>query len=160
MNKRLLIVEKFIQLMVNSGHKFQFIRSIIQQAITKYLYMVRRSKLDINDDKFQPLYRPPEYRSAERIMQKYVEAHIWFKRLDLGDEHRHTWKYRIKSKTTRNNRTVRSVGNIVRKLNERNEYYNIKKKKYAEFQIRTRNDNSHLCSTVVWRGAHRHDYDS
>ena len=40
MNKKLLIVEKFIQLMVNSGHKFQLIRSIIQQDLTRYLYMV------------------------------------------------------------------------------------------------------------------------
>ena len=138
MNKRLLIVEKFIQLMVNSGHKFQFIRSIVQQAITKYLYMVRRSKLDSNDDKFQPLYRPPEYRSAERIMQKHVEAHIWFKRLDLGDEHRQSWKYRIKSKTTRNNRTENSVGNIISKLNEKNEhYYNKKNKLNFRFERET-----------------------
>ena len=98
MDRRLLIVERFIQLLVNSGHKYAFIRSIIQQAITKYIYMVQRSRLKKSDEKYQPLYRPPELKAAERIMCKYVCAHIWFKNLDLGDEFRQGWKCRIKNK--------------------------------------------------------------
>ena len=137
MNKRLLIVEKFIQLMVNSGHKFQFIRSIIQQALTKYLYMVERSKLDVNDKRFQPLYRPPEFRSAERIMLKYVESQIWYKRMDLGDEYRQSWKFRIKNKTTRNDTQSKSIGNIIRNIDTRLRFKNNNKNGSFRFEKET-----------------------
>ena len=98
MKTRLLIIERFIQLMVNSGHKFSFIRSVVQQAITKYMYMVRRSKLSEKDPKYHPLYRPQDFRTTERIMQKYTEGLVWYKRVDLKDEFRQGWKRNIKRK--------------------------------------------------------------
>ena len=78
---RLLIIEKFIQLMTNSGHKFGFIRSVVQQALTKYVYMVQRSKLDKRDPKYQPLYRQYNYKRHERIMQKCAEGLVWYKNI-------------------------------------------------------------------------------
>ena len=50
------VVEKIIQRLGNSGYKFQFIRSNIQQVLTKYLYIVRRSKLDFDNKLYQPPY--------------------------------------------------------------------------------------------------------
>ena len=39
---RLEIVSEYIQLLVNSGHRYPFIKSVILQAITKYKFMVKR----------------------------------------------------------------------------------------------------------------------
>ena len=48
LNTRIQLVERFIKLMRNSGHQFRFIRAVIQKTLTKYLYMIERSKLQIN----------------------------------------------------------------------------------------------------------------
>ena len=72
MDQRLAVIEEYIQLLVNSGHRFSFIKSICLQAITKYEYMLGRNNLDPSDDKYQPLYCErnfkevcrPEWRSA------------------------------------------------------------------------------------------------
>ena len=101
LERRIMIIERFIQLMINSGHKYSFIRSVVQQGITKFLYMVERSKLRKNDKKFQPLYRPPDYRATERMMQRYTEELVWYKRINLKDDFRHGWKFRLKEKATR-----------------------------------------------------------
>ena len=98
---RMAIVERFIQLMRNSGHKFAFVRSVVQQALTKVSFMLERSKMDKKNPAFQPLYRPPNFRSAERIITKYVNRFIWFKKIELGDSFRQDWKRRIKRKKTR-----------------------------------------------------------
>ena len=97
---RMAIVERFIQLMRNSGHKFAFVRSVVQQALTKVSFMLERSKMDKKNPAFQPLYRPPNFRSAERIITKYVNRFIWFKKIELGDSFRQDWKRRIKRKKT------------------------------------------------------------
>ena len=117
MEKRIAIIERFVQLMVNSGHKFQFIRAVVQQAITKYLYMVHRSQLDQEDKMYQPLYRPPNYKSAERIMKKFVGAFIWYKNIDLGDEFRQSWKLKIKTKTTGQN-NISTIGSLIKRKRE------------------------------------------
>ena len=95
---RLRVIARNIQLLCNSGHRFQFIRSVIQQGIMKYMYMVERSTLRKSDKANQPLYRPPDFRSAERIMNKYISGVTWFKRMDLGDKFRQNWKKRITTK--------------------------------------------------------------
>ena len=107
---RIRIIEKFIQLLRNSGHQFQFIRSIIQQALTKFHYMVERSSLPKNHKKYQPLYRPPTFKTAERIMVKYISAHVWYKKIDLNDNFRQSWKGRVKTKAKRNNTKKRGNG--------------------------------------------------
>ena len=54
---RIKVVQDYIQLMVNAGHKFSYIKSVVLQAVTKYIYMVSRSRLNKNDKKFHPLHR-------------------------------------------------------------------------------------------------------
>ena len=61
--------------------------------------MSERAGYNKKNPAFQPLYRPPDHKAAERIMNKYVSAHIWYKQMDLGDPYRQMWKRRIKSKT-------------------------------------------------------------
>ena len=67
---RIAIIERFIQLMRNSGHKFAFIRSVVQQALTKVTFMLERSNMDKKNPAFQPLYHPPNFQAAERIINK------------------------------------------------------------------------------------------
>ena len=45
-DERLLIIQEFVQLLVNSGHKYTFIKSVTLQALTRFKYMVSRSRLD------------------------------------------------------------------------------------------------------------------
>ena len=51
------MVEDYIQLMVNSGHKFSFIKSIVLQALTRYTYMISRSELPLENKRYSPLHR-------------------------------------------------------------------------------------------------------
>ena len=48
-DSRLSIVSDFIQLLVNSGHRYAFIKSVTLQAITKYKYMLWRASLKKED---------------------------------------------------------------------------------------------------------------
>ena len=38
-DERLMVIEDYIQVLVNSGHRFSFIKSITLQALTKYKFM-------------------------------------------------------------------------------------------------------------------------
>ena len=76
---RLKIVEDYVQILVNSGHRYRFIKSVILQGLTRYEYMVQRSKLDAEDLKFMPLYRDRSFQQVARKMNKCVEKMIWYK---------------------------------------------------------------------------------
>ena len=73
------MVEKLIQLMVNSGHKFTFIELVILQGHSKYTYMLYRSRLSTTDKRYRPLHRSKEYGGKVRKSMKYT-----------GLEHRQT----------------------------------------------------------------------
>ena len=92
---RIEIVEDFIQTLVNSGHKYAYIKAIVLQGITKYLYMVERSRLDTDDKRYMPLYRKKEFKMYERMMLKYIEPMIWYSDVQLKDPFRNIWKRRI-----------------------------------------------------------------
>ena len=49
---RLEIIKRFIQLISNSGHCFSFIRSVIQQGLSKYNYMLERDQMDVENKKY------------------------------------------------------------------------------------------------------------
>ena len=89
---RLSLVEEYIQLLINSGHKFTFIKSIVLQALTKYTYMVSRSKLDQHDKRYAPLHRTRSYQADERKLLKYTEGAVWYKEYRLGDKYKDQWK--------------------------------------------------------------------
>ena len=92
---RLSIVSDFIQLLVNSGHRYSFIKSVILQAITKYKFMVRRSVLDKKDARYRPLYRPRSYDQLKRKICKLVGGKTWFKGNEIYDQYKNEWKSKI-----------------------------------------------------------------
>ena len=71
------MLEEFIQLMSNSGHKFTFMKSVMLQGLTKFEFMVRRSKVSPEDKLFMPLHREKEFNRDERILVKYVSLMLW-----------------------------------------------------------------------------------
>ena len=95
LDERLLVLEDFIQLLVNSGHNYAFIKAIMLQGLTKYKCMVLRSELEEENKKFRPLYRNKRYKEDERTIIKYLEASTWFTGEKLGDPYKNEWKKRI-----------------------------------------------------------------
>ena len=49
------ITEEFIQVLVNSGYRFAYVRSL--QDLTKYQYMMERSLKNKKEKDYMPLYR-------------------------------------------------------------------------------------------------------
>ena len=92
------VIENYIQKLRNSDHKYSFVKSVILQAITRYQYMVKRSKLLPDDPKFQPLYRSRQFNKVERLLVKRIEHMTWYSTLDLGDPWRQDWKTKIRRK--------------------------------------------------------------
>ena len=113
------LIEDMIQLMINSNHKFSFIKSVVLQGITKYGYMEYRASLPENHPQYMPLHRPFDYRRNERMLTKYVDKMCWFKREKLGDPFKNAWKSRIKFKWSKR---VSGTEKIKRKLNKREKY--------------------------------------
>ena len=93
---RLEIIEGYIQSMVNSGHKLPFIKSIVLQGITRYLYMVERSTMQHDRPEYTPLYRARGFKSTERIMRKKVNRYMWYTEKDFKDPYRNVWKFRVR----------------------------------------------------------------
>ena len=108
MNKRKNIVEDFIQKMVNSGHKYQYIKAVVLQGISKFKYMVQRSKLEPTSKKFAPIHRDRYYRWDERTLLKYTNKDTWYTGIPLKDKFRNGWKSWIKRKGERRAENKRS----------------------------------------------------
>ena len=104
------LIEDMIQLMVNSKHKFAFIKSVVLQGITKFNYMAHRASLKEEHPEFMPLHRAYNYRRNERLLTKYVDKMTWFRREKLSDPYKSLWRSRIKfkwSKRVANERKIR-----------------------------------------------------
>ena len=71
-DQRFLVTEKYIQVLVNIGHEFSFIKAIILQLITKFKYMLYRSKQREENVKSQPLYHQRMYNEERRNILKYM----------------------------------------------------------------------------------------
>ena len=95
---RVDIVKKFIQLMVNSGHKFQYVKSVVLQGISKYIYMVYRSNLNENHKLYCPLHRQRSYKNEMRKLIKYTNHARWYTDEKVGDIFKDGWKKWIKRK--------------------------------------------------------------
>ena len=89
---RIKLVEDYIQLLTNSGHKFSYIKSIVLQALTKFSYMVARDRLPKDDKRYMPLHRNRGFRQAHRKMVKYTSRAVWYTQTDVKDKFRNTWK--------------------------------------------------------------------
>ena len=96
-DERLGIVDEFVQLLINSGHKYAFVKSITLQAITKYKYMIERSRLSCDDKKYMPLYRARNFDHVKRKVSKMVEVMTWYKGIENYDRFRNGWKKRMRN---------------------------------------------------------------
>ena len=104
--KRVNIVENFIQLVVNSGHSFQYTKAVVLQALSKYVYMVGRDKLPIEDKHYLPLHRPRGYDRVRRNLSKYTQQATWYTGSDLKEKFNNGWKKWIVSKRDRRLRSA------------------------------------------------------
>ena len=95
--ERLSIVGDFVQLLINSGHRYPFIKSVTLQAITKYKFMLRRAQLDPENEKFKPLYRPRTYEQIIRHVTKMTEGMTWYKSGGSYDKYKNEWKAKLNS---------------------------------------------------------------
>ena len=95
MEERLSIVDDYVQLLINSGHSFRFIKAVVLQGLTRYKFMLKRANLPVEDPKFLPLYRERKFQGVKRIILKYVEGRTWYKDLNLGDKYHKTWKRKL-----------------------------------------------------------------
>ena len=97
---RCQLISDFIQKMVNSGHKYQYIKSVVLQALTKYSYVIERSELDPTDARFCPVHRPRSFDSDSRKLLKYTNQALWYSHLKPGDKYKDCWKRWITRKDT------------------------------------------------------------
>ena len=105
--QKIQLVEDMIQLMINSNHKFSFIKSVVLQGITKYSYMVYRATLSEDHPKFMPLHRPVDHRRNERLLIKYVDKMLWFQSERLGDPYKKNWRHRMKFRWSKRNNILK-----------------------------------------------------
>ena len=97
-NARIGLINNFIQLLINSGHRFQYIKSIVLQAISKYIHMVDRNSLQPTDKEYCPLHRSRSYKSKMRKLVKYTTQARWFTDERVGDLYKDSWKQWITRK--------------------------------------------------------------
>ena len=97
-DERLSIIEEYVQVLVNSGHRYKFIKSVILQGLTRYKFMLSRSKLNEGDIKYMPLYRNRSFQQIARKMNKCVAGMTWYKDLNLYDPFRKEWKNMLSSR--------------------------------------------------------------
>ena len=81
----LSIIEEYVQVLVNSGHRYKFIKSVILQGLTRYKFMLSRSKLNEGDIKYMPLYRSRSFQQIVGKMNKCVVGMTWYKDLNRYD---------------------------------------------------------------------------
>ena len=91
--ERMQIINEYIQLLTNSGHKFRYIKAVVTQALTQYEYMFSRSILNPKHRRYRPLCRSRNFDKTSRIMSKYINPFIWYMDIDLKDPYRRK-KYR------------------------------------------------------------------
>ena len=71
-------LSKFAQKMVNSNHSIASTRIVLVHGTTKYLDMLRRSKLDSSDTSFKPLHLEKHYKRYERRLSKFLAKSGWY----------------------------------------------------------------------------------
>ena len=88
----------FIQNMVNSNHKFPYIKSVTLQALTKFNHMVQRSKCTPDQKRYAPLHRTRDHNEKWRKLAKYTNGALWYTGEKLVDKFANSWKSWIKRK--------------------------------------------------------------
>ena len=80
------VIENFIRSLVNSGHKYKFIRSIILQALTRMKFIKERASLEKENVRFKPMYRSKMYDFDTRCKLKCTNKTMWYSGKLVGDK--------------------------------------------------------------------------
>ena len=94
--------------MVNSGHTYQYIKAVVLQGLSKFIYMVGRSELSVENKRFTPLHRDRNFNKDTRVMLKYTEQDNWYTGISYKDHFRNGWKAWIRRKGDRRANNKRS----------------------------------------------------
>ena len=125
-HEKVMIIEDMIQLMVNSRHRFSFIKSVVLQGLTKFKHMERRAALHDEHPEYKPMHREFYYKRNERILLKYVDKTTWFKTENLGDPFKNKWRRMIK---------YRWSSKVDNKRSERMKTQLVDKEKFTEIPV-------------------------
>ena len=101
---RIRIINQFIQLAVNSRHKFQYVKAVVIQALSKYVYIVGMSILPKDRKLYSPLHRPRTFDCHRRKLCKYTDQATWYSTQIKKDIHSDRWKRLITTKEERRHR--------------------------------------------------------
>ena len=99
-DERIRVTEEFIKLLVNSGHAFQYVKSVILQALTKYTFVVYRSSVGKDHKLYSPIHRARDYQVQERKLMKYTDQALWYTDKIQLDKHKDVWKRWVTRKET------------------------------------------------------------
>ena len=113
LKERLYIIEEYIGDLRTSGHRYPYIKALTLQGITRYLYMLKRSNLQVSDPKYMPIHRPTEYRRVERLLSKYIEQMTWFQNNNLNDPFKTRWRQWITRKRDRRRKKLGKRGKLM-----------------------------------------------
>ena len=72
------ILSKFAQKLVNSGFSVASSRITLVHGVSRYLELVRNSKLSVKSPRFKPLYNDKSFRKFERILAKFESKSGWY----------------------------------------------------------------------------------
>ena len=76
------IVQRFLsdfaRKMINSNHSIASTKITLVHGTTRYLEMLRRSKLDVSDPKYKPLHFDKQYMRYERRLKKFLARSNWY----------------------------------------------------------------------------------
>ena len=111
------LIEEMIQLMINSKHKFAFIKSVVLQGLSKFSHMVYRATLPVTHCEYMPLHRPYHHRRNERLLIKYANRMLWFTQNDLGDPYKKKWKSKIKFRWSKKYTILKKIRKIAKLQN-------------------------------------------
>ena len=114
---RVEVVKDYIQLLVNSDHKYAFIKAVIQQGLSKFEYMKYRSNLEKEHKLYEPLHRSRCYNYEKRKISKYMTEVTWFQNKSEADPYKDLWKGSIKRKETIKSGTRRKNEHCQKKYN-------------------------------------------
>ena len=76
--KRMETLEELSQMMMNSGHKPKFIKSILIGGILRFENKLKQSKLDKDAPGYKPLHQPSG-RCKERLKNKVLKKNNWYR---------------------------------------------------------------------------------
>jgi len=82
LSERQMVLSKYAQKLINSGHSASSAKLIIVHGVIKYLHKLKRSKGEVTNRDYKPLYLSKEYMEKDRQVNNYLARSTWFKKRD------------------------------------------------------------------------------